>query len=125
MDFMTQLPKCNRMDAILVVVDQLSKLVKLAPTKTIVKIFNLAKLFFDMWVKYHGMLEFIVSDKNTKFMVGFWKHLFRKAGMKLSFSMAFHPQTNGQIERVNGVLNQYHSDYVNVNKKDWGEHHRA
>jgi len=59
------------MDAILVVVDQLSKLVKLVPTKTIVKIFNLAKLFFDMWVRHHGMPQFIVSDKNTKFMAGF------------------------------------------------------
>jgi hypothetical protein len=78
-----------------------------------------------MWVRHHGMPQFIVSDKNTKFMAGFWKHLFQKVGMKLSLNMAFHPQTNGQIERVNEMLNQYLSNYVNVDKKDWGEHHRA
>ncbi len=48
MDFMTQLPKCNRMDAILVVVDQFSKLMKMALTKMIMTTFDLAKLFFDM-----------------------------------------------------------------------------
>jgi hypothetical protein len=86
MDFMTQLPKCNRMDAILVVVDQLSTLAKLAPTKTIATIFNLAKLLFDMWVRHHGIPHFIVSDKNTKFM-------FRKVGMKLSFSIDAPPNS--------------------------------
>ncbi len=68
------------------------------------------------------MLQFIVGDGDTKFMASFWKHLFRKVGMKLLFDMAFHPQTDGQIERVNEVLNQYFKNYVGVNKKDWGEH---
>jgi hypothetical protein len=74
------------MDAILVVVDRLSKLAKLAPTKTITTTFNLAKLLFDMWVRHHGMPQFIVSDKNTKFM-------FRKVGMKLSFSIDAPPNS--------------------------------
>jgi hypothetical protein len=79
------------MNAILVVVDQLFKLEKMAPMKTIPTIFDLAKLFFDMWVKHNKMLQFIVSDRNDKFIVGFWKHLFQKVGMKLSFSITFHP----------------------------------
>ncbi len=54
MDFMTQLPEWNGMDAILVVVNRFSKLAKMAPTKTIIT-FNLAKLFFNMWVRHHGM----------------------------------------------------------------------
>jgi hypothetical protein len=36
--------------------------------------------------------------------------------------MAFHPQTNGKTERVNGVLNQYLKNYVNIDQRDWGEH---
>jgi len=48
MDFMTRLPKWNGMDAILVVVDQFSKLMKMALTKMIMTTFDLAKLFFDM-----------------------------------------------------------------------------
>jgi IS30 family transposase len=68
------------------------------------------------------MLQFIVSDRDTKFTVGFLKHLFRKVGIKLLFNKTFHPQTDGQTERVNGLLNQYLKNYVNIDKKDWSEH---
>jgi hypothetical protein len=67
--------------------------------------FDWTKLFFDMWVKHHGMPQFIVNDGDAKFMMGFWKHLFQNVGTKLSINMTFHPQTNGQIERFNGVSN--------------------
>ncbi len=63
------------------------------------------------------MPQFIVSDGDAKFMASFWKHLFWKVGTKLLFSTAFHPQIDGQIERVNGVLNQYFKNYVGINKK--------
>jgi hypothetical protein len=75
MDLMTQLPKWNWMDAIFVVVNQLSKLAKMALTKTIGTTFDSIKLFFNMWVKHCGMTQFIVSDRDTKFTIGFWKHL--------------------------------------------------
>jgi hypothetical protein len=64
-------------------------------TKIVATIFDSTKLFFDMWVRHHGLLQFIVSDQDAKFMVGFWKHLFQKVGTKLSFNTIFHPQTNG------------------------------
>jgi hypothetical protein len=91
----------NGMDAIFVVVDRTSKLAKLGPTKMITIIFDSTKLVFDMWVKHHGMPQFIMNDRHAKFTTGFWKHLFRKVGTKLSFSTTFHPQTNGQTKRVN------------------------
>ncbi len=43
-------------------------------------------------------------------------------GTKLSLNTIYHPQTDGQIERVIGVLNQYLKNYVNTNQKDWGKH---
>jgi hypothetical protein len=55
MNFMTQLPKWNGMNAILLVVDKLSKLEKMAPTKMITTTFDSTKLFFNMWVKHHGI----------------------------------------------------------------------
>ncbi len=103
------------MDAILVVVDRLFKLAKMGPIKTIMTTFNLAKLLFDMCIMHHEMPQFMVSNKNTKFMTSFWKHLFRKVGTNLPFSTTFPPQTDGQTKRVNGVLNQYLKNYVNVN----------
>jgi transposase InsO family protein len=53
---------------------------------------------------HHGMPQFIVSGGDAKFMASFWKHLFWRVGMKLLFNTTFHPQTDGPIERVNGVL---------------------
>jgi translation initiation factor 2 beta subunit (eIF-2beta)/eIF-5 len=76
MDLMTPLTKWNGMDAIFVEVDRLSKLAKMASTKMIATTFDLAKLFFNVWVKHHGVPQFIVNDRDIKFTVGFWKHLF-------------------------------------------------
>jgi hypothetical protein len=87
-----------------VVVIPFCKLAKMAPITTIATTFDSTKLFFKMWVRHHGLPQFIISDRNAKFTMGFLKHLFRKVMMKLLFNMAFHPQINGQIERVNGVL---------------------
>ncbi len=91
MDFMNQLLKWNGMDAILMIVDQFSKLAKAAWSKIIITTFNLMKLLFDMWVKHHRMLQFIVSNKDAKFIMCSQKHLFQKAGTKLSFNTTFHP----------------------------------
>ncbi len=94
-------PNClNGMNAILMVIDQFSKLAKLAPTKMITTTFDSTKLLFDMWFKHHGMPQFIMTDRDTKFIACFWKHLFQKVGT-MSFSTPFHPQINGQIKRVN------------------------
>jgi hypothetical protein len=65
--------------------------------------FDSTKMFFNMWVMHHKMPQFI--NKDAKFTMEFWKHLFQKVGTKLSFSMVFHPQNDGQIEIVNMVLN--------------------
>jgi hypothetical protein len=68
---MTQLLKWNGMDAILIVINQVFKLAKMVPTKMVTITFDSLKLFFNMWVKHHGMLQFIVSEKDAKFMIGF------------------------------------------------------
>jgi hypothetical protein len=51
-------------------------LANMAPTKMITTTFNSTKLFFDMWVRHHGMFQFILSDRDAKFMTSFRKHLF-------------------------------------------------
>jgi hypothetical protein len=71
MDFMSQLLKWNGMDAIFMIVDLFSKLAKVDPSKIIITTFDLMKLLFDMWVKHHKMLQFIVSNKDAKFTVCF------------------------------------------------------
>jgi len=67
--------KWNGVDAILVVVIWFCKLAKMVPTKTITT-FDSMKLFLDIWVIHHWIFQFIIDDRNAKFMVGSYKHLF-------------------------------------------------
>jgi hypothetical protein len=70
-DFMTQLPKWNGMDTMLVVIDQFSKLAKMMLTKTTTTLFGMRNFFFDMWVKHHEMPQFIINNYDAKFTLAF------------------------------------------------------
>jgi hypothetical protein len=119
MDFITSLPESQGYDAILVMVDRFSKLAHMVPTRGTATALETAKIFLDAWWKHHGLPRVIVSDRDPKFTSAFWRHFFRKVGTKLTFSTAFHPQTDGQTERVNGVLNQYLRNFVSADQRDW------
>ncbi|KAE9081925.1 hypothetical protein PF006_g27019 [Phytophthora fragariae] len=63
-----------------------------------------AQLFVDNVFRNHGLPEAFVSDRDPRFVSHFWRHLFRLLGTRLDMSTADHPQTDGQTERVNRVL---------------------
>jgi translation elongation factor EF-Tu-like GTPase len=71
-----------------------------------------------MWVRHNGM----VSDHDVKFRSKFWMLLMKKTGNKLKFNTNFHPQTNGQTKKVDGILNQYLHNYIIEDHEDWGDH---
>jgi len=119
-DFITGLPKTrNGYDAIAVFVDRLSKMVHFAPTTTDVNAEEFASLFFDNIVRLHGMPKDIVSDRGSVFTSDFWKHYTKRFGTGLSMSTAFHPQSDGQTERLNRVLEDMLRNYVNPTCDDW------
>jgi len=120
MDFVSCLPLWEEKDTILVVVDRFSKLAKFGTTKTIATMAKITTLFFNMWIRHHGMLEVIISDWNVKFVSKFWTLFMEKVETKLKFNTTFHLQTDGQTEKVNGILNQYLRNYVSVNHRNWG-----
>ena len=70
-------------------------------------------------VKYWGIPETIVSDRDPRFMGRFWTEVFKLLGSELHFSTSFHPQTDGQTERVNALLEEYLRHFVSANQKDW------
>ena len=120
MDYITDLPKTLRgHDTILVFVDRLSKMVHFAPTTKTVTAEGTAQLFVDHVFKLHGLPKDIVSDRDSRVMAGFFKELTKLLGTKQSPSTAFHPQSDGQTERMNRVLQDMLRHYVSAQQDDW------
>ena len=106
-DFITKLPLAQGYNLILVVVNKLTKMIHFIPTteKTLAK--GLARLFRDNMWKLYGLPKSIISDRGPQFAAGLMQELNEMLGIKSKLSMAFHPQTDGQTERVNQELEQY------------------
>jgi hypothetical protein len=120
MDFIVGLP-CTEAghDAIMVVIDRLSKLTHLIPTVTDATAPDVAELFVNHVVKLHGMPDQVVSDRDPKFTSVFWSTVCEIWGVKKAMSSAYHPQTDGQTERVNRVLEEYLRCYIGPSQTDW------
>jgi hypothetical protein len=78
-----------------------------------------ANTFLDNVVKLHGVPVSIISDRDAIFTSKFWRQLFKAVGTKLSYSSAYHPQTDGQSERVNQCLEQYLRCATHATPKQW------
>ena len=85
----------------MVVVDKLSKAAHFIPVKTTYKATSIANIFLRQIFRLHGVPKVIISDRDPKFTRKFWKSLFKGLNTTLNFSTSFHPQTDGQTERVN------------------------
>jgi hypothetical protein len=120
MDFIVELPRTKQgYDAILVVVDRLTKRAHFCPTTTDVTAPGAARVFVDNIFRLHGLPRTIVSDRDPRFTSDFWKALFGILGVKLTPSTAYHPETDGQTERVNRTLEQVLRAYVGYRQDDW------
>jgi transposase InsO family protein len=85
-------------------VNRLTKVAHFLQVHTTDKAQKYAKLYIDRIVSLHGILQTIVSDRGTQFVARFWEQLQESLGTKLIKSLAYHPQTDCQIERVNQIL---------------------
>lgn len=119
MDFISQLPVSNGFDSILVIVDRFSKMSIFVRSHTTATSLDLATIFIDRVFSKHGLPEDIVSDRGSLFVSSFWESLCTLLKIKRNLSTAFHPETDGQTERVNQVLEQYLRMYVNYHQDDW------
>ena len=100
MDFIVGLPQSSGHDAILVVVDRLTKMAHFVPCSSDLDAPGFAKLFRDFIFKYHGLPKDITSDRGSLFTSDFSKSLSQLLQISQNLSTAFHPQTDGQTERV-------------------------
>ena len=125
MDFITGLLPSKRntrvFDAILVVVDRFSKLSTFIPTVTTVNALMLADLIFEHIICVWGAPNGIVSDRGSVFTSEYWSELCYHSKITRKLSMAFHPQTDGQTERVNQTLEHYLRTYADDQQTNWAK----
>ncbi|KAJ0779179.1 putative nucleotidyltransferase, Ribonuclease H [Helianthus annuus] len=119
MDFITGLPMSHGYSVILVVVDRLSKYGHFVGLPSSFISLPVAAAFVQEFIRLHGVPLDIVTDRDPRFMAEFWKELHRLQGTTLSFSTAYHPQSDGQTEVLNKCVEMYLRCYVMDRPKDW------
>jgi len=113
-----ELSESSGHDAIMTVVDSVSKRIHFVLTHMTVTAEGVTRLFlYHVW-KLYSLLKHVVSNHRPQFIASFTKELYRLLGIRLSSSIAWHPQTDGQIERVNQKLDQFLHLFVNKQQDD-------
>ena len=115
------LPRSNEMDAILVIVDRFTKIIRLKATTTNLSLEGVAKIYRDKIWKIHEIPKMILSDRGPQFASKFMEDLTRVLGIKRKLSIAYHPQTDEQTERINQEIGMFLRHYVNYQQDDWTE----
>lgn len=121
-DFITHLPVSDGFDAIMVVVDKLSKRPVYIPTHTTATAEDTAKLFFNNVIRYYGIPATIISDRDPKFTSKFWTALTSLMKIKTAMTTAHRAQADGQTERQNRTLEDSLRCSISYHGNDWNEH---
>lgn len=125
LDFIVKLPLSKDpttgvdYDSILVITDRLTKYGYFIPYKEASTAESLMFTFLRTIVSNHGLPKSIISDRGSVFASKFWQSLTAQLGAKHKLSTAFHPQTDGQTERLNQTLEQYLRCYINYQQDNW------
>lgn len=119
LDFVEGLPNSHGFDCILVVVDLFSMYSHFVALKHPITALTVAKQFMVHVYKLHGLPTAIVSDRDKILTSLLWRELFRLAGVELRMSSAYHPQSDGQTERVNHCMEMFLRCLVNAVPSKW------
>lgn len=122
-DFVGPLPESKdrnaSYDSITVIIDLLSGMVHLVPSRTNYTAKQIAELIFSEVYKLHGVPKYIVSDRDSLFTSTFWTHLHKLIGTELRMSSAYHPESDGSTERANRTVTQMLRQCIGTHQKDW------
>ena len=122
-DFVGPLPESKdrdgSYDSITVIIDLLTTMIHLVPSRTTYTAKDIAELMFAEVYKLHGLPRTIVSDRDVLFMSLFWTHLNKLMGIKQCMSSAYHPETDGSTEHANRTIGQMLRSCIGPTQKDW------
>lgn len=119
MDFIVKLPISNGYDSVLTVVDRFSKMAHFIPCRETITAPELSDLLVSEIFKHHGLPDSIVSDRGSVFVSQFWSHVCKSLRIKRGLSTSYHPQTDGQSERTNQILEQYFRCFLSYQQDNW------
>jgi hypothetical protein len=120
MDFVVGLPlTSHRHNAILVIVDKLTKSAHCIPVRDSYDVTNMARVFVSEVIHFHGIPKKIILDRDFRFTSRFWTSLQSALGTQLNLSTSYHPKIDGKTERVNQVMEDMIRMYVIDNQIQW------
>ena len=118
-DMIGPLPESDGYDAILVIVDRFSKMIRLRAVNTTLSSEELGDIYRDDIWRQHGIPRRIISDRGPQFASKFMAELCRATGTQRNLSTAYHPQTDGQTERINQEVEAYLRNVINHAQDNW------
>jgi len=119
-DIVGPLPKSNKKDAILVIVDRFTKMIRLKATATSIYLEEITKIYTDEIWKLHRIPK-ILSDREPQFISRFMEEFMKALETTRQLSTAYHLQTDRQMERINHKVRIFLQHYVNYQQDDWTE----
>lgn len=121
LDFIEGLPKFKSYNSILVVIDKFSKYGHFIPISHPYTVLSIAQVYLDNVYKLHGLPTVMISDRDRVFTSVVWQELFRLTETTLNMSSSYHPQTDGQTERLNQCLETYLRCLVQACPNKWAQ----
>jgi hypothetical protein len=120
MDFITDLPLSEDCNQLWVIIDRFTKMAHFIPLKKDQKtVEHLVKIFtYEIW-RFHSIPTDIISDCDSRFTSTEWKQFLSILAVRPQMSMSFHPQTDGQIERINQTIEAYLRSFINYEMDNW------
>jgi len=118
-DIIGPLPKSNRIDAIVVIVNQFTKMIQLKAITTNISLKGIAKIYRDDIWRLHRVPRKILSNRGPQFASKFMEKFTKTLEIKKQLSTAYYPQTNGQMEKINQEIGTFLQHYVSYQQDDW------
>ncbi|KAI2642438.1 Transposon Tf2-6 polyprotein [Labeo rohita] len=118
-DFVTDLPSSHGHTTILSVIDRFSKGCRFIPLPKLPTAMEMAEALCNSVFRFYGLPEDIVSDRGPQFTSRLWSSFFRLLGVSISLTSGYHPEANGQVERLNQELTRFLRSYCQDHQEDW------